>query len=105
MTAKQSVTLSVAVFFMLVMLVLGIFGEKGFLDYIAIENEKNRIVEHNQARLIENQALERELHRLENDPQYIESIARQELGMIGRNELIIKFERAPSPRSPSKSAE
>jgi cell division protein FtsB len=31
-----------------------------------------------------------EIERLKNDDKYIENIARQELGMIGKDEMILK---------------
>jgi len=39
----------------------------------------------------ENQDIRRKIHRLTHDRQYIESIARRELGMIRDNEVIIQM--------------
>ena len=38
----------------------------------------------------ENLILYSEIERLKNDSKYIENIARQELGMIGKDEVILK---------------
>ena len=34
-----------------------------------------------------------EIERLKHDPEYIENVARRELGMIGKNEVIFKVEK------------
>ena len=39
----------------------------------------------------ENQRLYRNIERLKNDPEYIEEIAREELGMVARDEIIYQF--------------
>jgi cell division protein FtsB len=39
---------------------------------------------------MENRSIGVEIDRLKHDPEYIENIARQELGMIGENEVILK---------------
>jgi cell division protein FtsB len=52
-------------------------------------------VEENQKLTGINQAISVEIDRLKHDPAYIESIARQELGMIGENEIILKPRNAP----------
>ena len=39
----------------------------------------------------ENKGLCREVIRLKSDPQYLENVARKELGMIKDDEIIIKF--------------
>ena len=49
MTFKQTFALSVAVFFLLVMLGMSMFGEKGFLDYVELKKEKDRVVAQNRS--------------------------------------------------------
>ena len=39
----------------------------------------------------ENLKLYHKIERLKHDPEYIENVARQELGMTGKDEIIIKF--------------
>ena len=41
----------------------------------------------------ENISLYREIGRLKNDPKYVENVARQELGVIGKDEVIIKVKK------------
>jgi len=39
----------------------------------------------------ENDALRREIHAFHSDPRYVEKIARDELGMVGPDEIIYQF--------------
>jgi cell division protein FtsB len=41
----------------------------------------------------ENLSLYREIERLKNDPEYVEDVARKELGVIGKDEVIIKVKK------------
>jgi cell division protein FtsB len=39
--------------------------------------------------------LYREIDRVKNDLKYIENVARQELGMVGKDEVILRMEQPP----------
>ncbi len=39
----------------------------------------------------QNLDLYREIERLKSDPKYLESVARKELGVVGKDELIFKL--------------
>ncbi len=68
-----------------------IFGHKGFVDFNHLRIEKETLVEENKKLQEENVDLYREVERARNDPEYIENVAREELGMIGKDEVIFKF--------------
>jgi cell division protein FtsB len=72
-----------------------IFSEHGLMDLNLLKNEKNSLVQRNEQIARENLSLSVEISRLENDPKYIENVARQELGMIGKDELILKPKKTP----------
>ena len=40
-----------------------------------------------------NLSLYREIERLKNDPEYVENVARNELGVIGKDEVVIKVKK------------
>ena len=80
-----------AAFGLVFILLMGIFGEWGLLDLIAQHKEKERLIAMNARLANENQDIRRKIHRLTHDRQYIESIARRELGMIRDNEVIIQM--------------
>ena len=97
MTKKQSIFFTIAVALMFSLLFFIIFGEHGFIDLNSLKSEQNRLSEENDQLNQTNLTLSIEIDRLKHDPHYIESVARQELGMVGKNELILKPRRLPKP--------
>ena len=97
MTKKQSIFISLAVALMFSLLFFIIFGEHGFIDLNALKAEKIQLNDKNDRLTQENFSLSVEIDRLKHDPHYIENVARQELGMVGENELILKPQRMPKP--------
>jgi len=73
------------------LLVMIISGGNGFLDLKRLEKEKAEIIEQTRDLESKNLKLYRRVERLKNDPVFIENVARQELGMIGKDEIILKF--------------
>lgn len=100
MSNKQKFFLSLAILALVNLLLVIIFGDNGLVDYQQLKNEKDRLIEKNEALSRENLSLYREIDRLKNDLKYIENVARQELGMIGKNEVIIKFKKPDEKRKP-----
>ena len=97
MTRKQSIFISVAVVLLFSLLCFIIFSEHGLVDLNTLKKERDQLVEKNELISDENLALSGEIDRLQHDPKYIESIARQELGMVGQDELILKPQSSPKP--------
>ena len=94
MTKKQNILLSISILSLLALLFFIIVSEHGLADLRFLKKERNKLVEENQKLTRENQAISVEIDRLKHDPAYIESIARQELGMIGKDEIILKPKRS-----------
>ena len=97
MTKKQSIVITIAVALMFSMLFFIIFGEHGFIDLNTLRDEKVQLQERNEQLTDQNLSLSVEIDRLKHDPHYIENVARQELGMVGENELILKPRHMPKP--------
>lgn len=97
MTRKQSISISIAVFLMFSILFFIIFSEHGLVDLNILKKERDQLVDKNEILRNENLILSAEIDRLQHDPKYIESIARQELGMVGQDELILKPQSSPKP--------
>ena len=95
MTKKHHILLAISALLLLVLFFFIIVSEQGLADLRLLKDERNRLVEENQKLTGKNQAISIEIDRLKHDPAYIESIARQELGMIGENEIILKPQNAP----------
>jgi len=90
MTIKQKFFLAAALMGILSTLLLIVFGENGLTDRKRLKSRYLEVLSENTAIAKENARLYRQIERLKNDPAYIESIARRELGMIGRKEVIVK---------------
>ncbi|MFC1577544.1 septum formation initiator family protein [Thermodesulfobacteriota bacterium] len=90
MTKNQNILLSISVLLLLALFFFIIVSEHGLADLRFLKKERDRLVEENKNLTRENQAISVEIDRLRHDPAYIESVARQELGMIGEDEIILK---------------
>jgi cell division protein FtsB len=95
MTKRQRILISIVAFLLVSLFFFIIFSEHGLMDLNLLKNEKNSLVQRNEQIARENLSLSVEIGRLENDPNYIENVARQELGMIGKDELILKPKKLP----------
>jgi cell division protein FtsB len=69
-----------------------LFGEKGVVKIIQMRRERDRIVADVTRIEEENKMLQDEIRRLREDPQYLESVARKDLGLIKENEILFIFE-------------
>ena len=88
MTSRQTAMLSMAIVGMFTFLLVIIFGDKGLADFHLLRLEHERLVESNEALLRENLVLYQQKVRLENDPLYIEHVAREELGLVTAHDLV-----------------
>ena len=95
MKTNQRILISITVFILISLLCFIIFNEQGLIDLRLLKKEKNILLEKNEQLDRENLTLSVEIDRLENDPKYIENVARQELGMVGKDELILKPKNSP----------
>jgi cell division protein FtsB len=98
MTKKLNILLSVSVLLLLALLFFIIISEQGLADLRSLKRERDLLVGENEKLARENQAISIEIDRLKHDLGYIESIARQELGMIGEDEIILKPQSSPEPK-------
>ena len=96
MTRKQSLFLSIAVLVLVSLLFFIIFGEHGLIDLNFLKNERTQLTEKSEKLTLKNHLLSVEIDRLKHDPKYIENVARQELGMVGEDELILKPRSVPN---------
>ncbi len=90
MISPKSVLTSLALLAMASLLLLIIYGDKGWIELKDLEKERNRLMDGSETLSQENQLLRNAIDRLKSDPEYIESIARKELRMIGKDEVIFK---------------
>lgn len=67
------------------------FGERGFIHLYRMEKERQEYIDRIKKLKVANKKLMDEIDRLRNDREYIETIAKKELGLVRENEVIIKF--------------
>jgi cell division protein FtsB len=90
MSDRQKILLSMAILALFCLLLFIMFSDNGLSDLFRLKSERDRLVQENRRLKRENLTLYRTIDRLKNDPEYIESIARKELGMIRKGEVILK---------------
>ncbi len=90
MSGKHNILLSIIFLSLMVLFLFIIFGNHGYSDLAIIRQELRKSVQKNERLTRENLAFRIEIDRLKHDLDYIENIARQELGMIKKDEIILK---------------
>jgi cell division protein FtsB len=66
-----------------------VFGDNGLVELSRMRDRQRQLAAGNETLARENVSLYRIIGRLKNDPVYIESVARNELGMIGKDDVIL----------------
>ncbi len=67
-----------------------LFGDNGWMELRALKLNKESLIEKNELLQRENFNLQQMIGRLKNDLLFLEHIARQELGLVGKEDLILK---------------
>jgi len=78
-----------------------VVGDRGALHLWRLRGEKSRIDEQNYRMQRNNEALRQRIARVKHDNHYLEKLAREELNMVRPGEIVYRFSKAESPRSPS----
>jgi cell division protein FtsB len=99
---RKRVVLLLMLFFFLVLGLLTFWGDKGILHLLRLQKELVRIKETNKNIEEENRKLREQVKRLQNEKQYIEEIARKELGMVKEGEILYQFDSPKNHQEPSK---
>lgn len=92
MNTRHRVMISLGGLLLVALLFFIVFSERGLADLSWLRKEKRELLRQNAGVDAENEAISIEIDRLIKDPDYIEQMARRELGMIGRDEMIVKPE-------------
>ena len=69
------------------------FVDRGLLDNFRMKEHLITIKKANRDLARENVELRKKISQLKNDLSYIESVARNELGMVKKGDLVLQFER------------
>ena len=76
--------------FVLLMGALITFGDRGLIDNYRMEEKLLVLKKVNHEITLENIALKKNILLLRNDPSYIEMMARNELGMVKKGDLVYR---------------
>ncbi len=90
MRLRKNILIALTLLLMSSLFIFIVFGENGLVDLHRLKTERDHLLQKNEALTQENLSLYREIERLKEDPEYVENIARQELGVIGKDEVILK---------------
>jgi len=79
------------VVFIFVMSMLIIFGKRGLVDNYAMKERLMALKKSNQDISFENKELSRKVTLLRGNLQYVEMLARNELGMVRKGDLVYRY--------------
>jgi len=88
--------MKVGIVILILIILLGsliIFGDRGLLDCYKMQVRLEHLKESNYELAKETGTLKKEIMKLKSDPVYIEYIARKELGMARKGELVFQFDK------------
>ena len=95
MTRNKKILLSFSILLLMALFIYIIFSPHGYSGLALLKQEQGKLVQKNERLSRENLAIRIEIDRLKHDLGYIESIARQEFGMIRKDEIILKPKNQP----------
>lgn len=87
---KQRLSL-IAAFSFLLLIAYVVFSPYGLLKHFRLQNEIKTVKKENTLLEQKNKELAAEIERLKNDPDYVEKVAREQYGMIKKNEILFEF--------------
>ena len=93
MTKTQNIFITIASVLLIALFFFIIVSEHGLADLILLKKDHRELVKKGERLTQENLSIAIEIDRLKHDPEYIENVARKELGMIGEDEVILKPQR------------
>ena len=91
MNLRRKIIVTSAVVALLGLILLILFGDNGLVELQRLREKEHAMAQQNELLARENVSLYRSIGRLKSDPAYIESVARNELGMIGKDDVIVIF--------------
>ena len=75
------------------MILFAIFGGRGLMQIYHLQEERNRIQGGNARLVEENRKLTEKINRLRNNKDEVEKVAREELGLVKKGEVVYQFEK------------
>jgi cell division protein FtsB len=92
---RRFILLTVAGFFTVYFIFSFVFGDAGLLSYFRMQRTKGKLNHEIEDLRQKNAELRNQIESLRSDPQYIEQIAREQLGLVKDGEIIYQFNDTP----------
>ena len=90
MNAKHDIAIAIAILILVIQLLFIAFGDRGLADLNNLKQHRDKLIAENKRLVQENSVLKRMVKRLrEKDSALIEKLAREELHMVGKDEMIL----------------
>ncbi|WP_460180435.1 FtsB family cell division protein [Thermodesulfovibrio sp. TK110] len=85
-------------FFLLFLIILFLaysflFGDMGYLKYLELKKNEQRLIKEINRISMENNTLKNEIELLKKDPSYMEKYAREKFGVIKPGEMVFQFQK------------
>ena len=94
----------VAVAFVTLAMVDGVFGQRGLIENMRLAERNEAMTVTLEALKADNETLREESRRLKEDPAAVEDLARRDLGLLKEGELVVILRDVPAP-TPTTPAE
>ena len=88
-TTKRLLSLSIIAF--IIVSAFLVFSTNGIFRYYRLKKSLETIRAANEELRKENEELMAEIEKIQNDPEYLEEVARKKFGLIKKNELLFNF--------------
>jgi cell division protein FtsB len=87
-----------------VVLAFALFGDRGFLYLFKLKRQQSELQQQLTQVEAVNAGLRREIASLSSDRQYLERLARSQLGMVREDEIVYQFSNKGTSGSPASAA-
>ncbi len=74
-----------------------LFGKTGLINFYRVEKKSHKLELRLAELKAENQRLREQIEKLQTDPEYLEKVAREELGMVKPDELVFQLTEPAQP--------
>ena len=91
MTNRRKIVVATAIAVLFSFLFVIAWGDRGAVDLYELRLRKARLDTSNLELRKKNRTLYRSIQRLKDDVEFIENIARNELGMVAKDEVVYQF--------------
>ena len=94
---EKKIIQGLVIFCTLIVVVLSLIGDKGLIQYYSLKKQESQLEKEIESLNLEKQEWIRKINSLKSNLTYMESIAREELGMVRNDEVMILLKHKPVP--------